>query len=322
MTFQAGKLIQALDYNNLVGSNPSSDANKLNTVWATGNATAGYGQTALSTVTAIGPITKVTAAQWLSLINTAANIAAHQGSSFSAISPMPVQGGKINLSTSTLSNITTNLATIYANRFNASGQGTSSQTNASTSANWTTSKTFTHTVTFASSEHARFFFNSGGQLKLNFTHTDTSDTINTAIYSLCNAAGTMVMSAPGDSTQITIGGTTFNGVTAINNTTSPSLLATTKGYYGLTTSNVTVYTIYGGGYGYGYGSLQLSVSLRTNAGTTNGANGNIITLTTTISGVSATVKPTTTSRLIVQPPMSTYLPTNTWGSPTVGTSVS
>ena len=50
MSYAQNGLIEATDFNTLVGSNPDTGANKLNTTWATGGTTAGYGQTAVSQV--------------------------------------------------------------------------------------------------------------------------------------------------------------------------------------------------------------------------------------------------------------------------------
>ena len=43
MSYAQNGLIEATDFNTLVGGNPETGANKLNTVWATGGTTAGYG---------------------------------------------------------------------------------------------------------------------------------------------------------------------------------------------------------------------------------------------------------------------------------------
>ena len=44
MTYALYGNIQATDYNTLVGGNPVTSSGALNTVWATGGTTAGYGQ--------------------------------------------------------------------------------------------------------------------------------------------------------------------------------------------------------------------------------------------------------------------------------------
>ena len=78
MSYSQGGLIAATDYNNFL-----TGTNQLNTVWGTGVGTAGYGQTALSTVSAGGT---VTAAQWASLINTLNSALTHQSGSGSGLS--------------------------------------------------------------------------------------------------------------------------------------------------------------------------------------------------------------------------------------------
>ena len=82
MTISSGGLIQATDYNTFVGTSPSATTNTINTVWAVGSGSAGYGQTALSQVSSAGT---VTATQWASLINTLNSILTHQSGSGSGI---------------------------------------------------------------------------------------------------------------------------------------------------------------------------------------------------------------------------------------------
>jgi len=78
-----GGLIEAQDYNNLLGGNATSNSNTLDAVWAWGNGSRGYGQTALANVAVSGT---VTATNWASLINTlnSANLHINNTSSGSA----------------------------------------------------------------------------------------------------------------------------------------------------------------------------------------------------------------------------------------------
>ena len=48
MSYAQYGTVQALDFNTLVGGNPVTSSGTLNTVWATGGTTAGYGQTAVA----------------------------------------------------------------------------------------------------------------------------------------------------------------------------------------------------------------------------------------------------------------------------------
>ena len=107
MSYSQGGKIDAADYNTFVGTSPSSTTNRINTVWSVGSGSAGYGQTAVSQVSAAGI---VTATQWASLINTLNSILTHQAGSGSGISAT-VAGGKINH----LSSLSTSITTSYTN---------------------------------------------------------------------------------------------------------------------------------------------------------------------------------------------------------------
>jgi hypothetical protein len=68
MTYTSGGLIQATDYNGFVSSTAGANVND---VWSTGSGASGWGQPALSTVSATNTIT---ATQWASLVNTLVNM--------------------------------------------------------------------------------------------------------------------------------------------------------------------------------------------------------------------------------------------------------
>ena len=76
MSYAQNGLIEATDFNNLVGAAVETGANKLNTTWSTGGTTAGYGQTAVSQVS--GGDTVVATGQWNALVTNTASAAAHQ----------------------------------------------------------------------------------------------------------------------------------------------------------------------------------------------------------------------------------------------------
>ena len=111
MTYAANSLIEATDFNSLIGPNPGSGANLLNTVWATGSGGAGYGQSAVGNV-AVGNVVGYT--EWSTFITNIANSAAHQGSSITNINP-PQSGNTITY----LSAVSTNLSIIYTNKFHS-----------------------------------------------------------------------------------------------------------------------------------------------------------------------------------------------------------
>lgn len=201
MSYAQGDKIDASDYNDIVGSNPSSTTNRINTVWATGSGSAGYGQTALSSVST-GSI--VTATQWASLINTLNSIRTHQtgaGSGFTA----NTAGQKIDF----LSNLTTVVAAAYTSRL-AFATNSAVVAGDSISTAWavtvsppgsnppaggssvtTVSRAFGARTTFASADQARYFFNAGGRLKFNIRGTQSASTTarTNEIISLLDFAG-------------------------------------------------------------------------------------------------------------------------------------
>jgi hypothetical protein len=314
MTYQAGGLVQAQDYNTLVGGNPTATANTLNATWATGSGTAGYGQTAEANV-AIGD--NVAASKWAGLVTKTANAATHQGSSISSVSA-PVAGGTVTF----LSAIPTNLTTIYTNRLNAATQSGTTANTVTRETTWTQALTFTHTATFANANAARYFFNSGGQLKMTVSHANNAAGINLLFNNLASNVGTVVLSAPSSGT-ISIVGTTYNGVTKVGGGGNSPTISQNSGYYGLTSSNTTVFTQTASTGPSGYLSSFIRFIARTN-GTqgANGDNGNVITIHTVWDEIpdGLTVGTGSVTTLTVVPPETTNI-ANTWGAITLTGSV-
>ena len=307
MSYAQFGTIQASDYNALVGGDPVTSSGALNTVWATGGTTAGYGQTALANVT-VGQT--VAASEWANLVNKTANSATHQGTTITAVSA-PVVGGTITY----LSAIPTNLTTIYAPRLNAATQGTTVANTATYGSTWTTQITFTHTVSFANGNAARYFFNSGGQLKITCSHANTTAGINLLLNNLASNVGTVVMSAPSSGTA-SIAGSTYNGITKVGGGGNAPTVSTNSGYYAMTTSNANVFTQTASTGPSGYLATYIRVIAKSN-GTqgSNGDAGSIITLYTlwdeVPDGLTAGTGSTTTVTAVV--PELTYL-ANSWGT--------
>lgn len=315
MTYAAGKLIQAVDYNSLIGSDPSATANRLNTTWATGSSTAGYGQPALANVSTGN---SVAATSWANIVNTTSKAALHQGSSITSI-PIPATGNVITYNSA----LSTNLSTVYNNRFNAAIQGATLANTITLGTTWSASATFTHTVTFANGDAARYFFNSGGQLKITCSHANNTAGINFLFNCLASNIGTIVLSAPSGSATANIAGVNYKGVTQINGNPTGTIVPD-YGYYGLTTSDINIFVQTAStGPAENLGSFIL-VKAKTN-GTqgTNGDNGSIITITTfwyEDPPSTKTVGTGSTTTLTAYLPETTYL-ANTWGTISIAGSV-
>lgn len=327
MTYTAGGLIQATDYNGFASTTAGAN---VNIIWGAGSGDAGYGQsTTLSTVSAGGT---VTATQWADLVNRISTIASHQGTTITARTA-PVAGNTIAI----LAAVNTDITNCYNNRGNASisgsqftsWTGTSSKTTSTGSGSSAWTITFTHTVTFANAASARYFFNSGGRIKWETSKTSTGNLADAEWNDLANTLVGDIFITGGTLTQ-TIAGTAYTGTTKSGGTGTPTTLATTTGFYDLTTTPVTIYKQFADTAPYTGQYIQIDASV--NAGAT------VMTLTTTwvdpggsgtgssdvISGGTATTGITfgTAPATVVTyfNPETTYL-TNTWGTPTVAASV-
>lgn len=303
MTYAQYGLIQANDYNSLVGT--------LNTVWASGTGNTGYGQTALPTVQTGGI---VGATEWAALVNKISSIASHQNSTITSVTA-PASGDSIKF----INAINTNLTTITNNRLNASAQASSVTTTRTTTTTWTDKATFTTTVTFASAAAARYFFNTGGQLAITCSHGSAGSTgIDKVFYDLCTAFGTVTLSGG----SATIAGTSFTGTTKTGGSgvlNTDYTISTTTGYHALTTTPVEIFKQTA------TGALSKYVTSFINVTAKVDATGGIITFVTTVdenwsSGIGLPVSVGTSMNMIVKPPSTTYVTTNAWGTPSVVTS--
>jgi hypothetical protein len=318
MTYALGSVILADDYNIFAQGGagaPNNNVANINTVWGIGTNDKGYGQTTLPIVSTVSAGTNVvTATQWTTLLNRIASAATHQNSSITPITN-PTAGDTI----SAFAALSTNITTIFNNRLNcvSSGSSITSGGTVSRTTSWATSVTFTQTVTFASGDAARYFFNAGGRVTLTYSRSGGSvNSQNTAITDLCTACGTITIT--GGSGTATISGGSFTGTNKTGGSGSPTIASTT-GYYDLTTANVQVFTQSASSY-YGYEGNSLTINIKSNG--TQGSNadaGSILTIATTIAkpGGLTTVDGTLTATLTLLPSETTNLTTTSWGTPTL-----
>jgi|TARA_R110001606_G_scaffold11033_2_gene47900 hypothetical protein len=315
MSYAQNGLIEATDFNTLVGANPETAANKLNTTWAIGGTTAGYGQTAVSQVSAGGTV--IATGQWNALVANTASAASHSGSSITSVTA-PTSGGTVTY----LSAIPTNLTTIYTNRRNAASQGSTITNTTTRATSWQNGITFTHTITFASGDAARYFFNAGGQIKMTASHP-TGTGINLLFSDLASDTGTVTMSAPNSGT-ISIASTNYSGITKIGGGGNAPTVDANKGYFGLTTSNATAFTQLADSGPSGYLSSFIRYIVKSN-GTqgSNGDTGSVVTIYSVWDEIPNDLVASASSAVTctVQLPESTNLSAS-WGTPTIAGSVS
>lgn len=309
MSYAQYNSVEAVDFNGLVGGNPTATANTLNATWSTGSGNAGYGQTAEANV-AVG--NTVTASSWANLVNRTASAASHQGSTISTVTA-PSTGSTVAF----IAAVPTNLQTIYTNRRNAAAQGTTTSNTQTTVVAWGDYANFSFTCSFANGNAARYFFNAGGQLKMTCSHSNVTAGINSAFNTLATATGTVVLSGQNSGTA-TIASTSFNGVTKIGGSGSVASIATNSGYFGLNTANTLIFDQDSGISPYTT-TVQILYYARTNGVQgVNGDNGSIVYVNCVFDKLSGngTVGSGSSCVLTVVPPSTTFI-ANTWGTITL-----
>ena len=280
MTYSIGGLIQATDYNNFVGTTvvnaayaSSADAtNKVAALIGYGYGDRGYGQT--STVLAdVAVGNSVDSAAWNNLRSAMSTINTHTGSTLT-LQPTVAAGSTIIAENGQLSrpNISSLISSLDTNRLNASitdMQVTLALTSSQTTA-WTGIIKHVFTVTFGGTnnpDYARWFFNSGGEIRFSGANTGGTTTASQAWAHLLRTMGTITFGAY--NTKYTGSGGTVNNI----------------GYYNLSTSPTVIFTHTGSGGTYypHYSGIYYSIAIQTNAtATANGSNGYLLTCTVTM----------------------------------------
>jgi hypothetical protein len=330
MTYNLNSKIDASDYNNLIGTGTvtgvtagdgrivpaASFANVINTIYGQGFGNAGYGQTALTSVTALS---KITATQWSSLLGAYNIILSHQTGTGANIA-LPTAGTKILY----LSALQNGINTAYTNRAVSSIAGaTVVQTGTTNTGNVGAggagfAVSYTRTIAWPSDEAARYFFNAGGSLGFDFSSTTTA----TGATSTLRSADIVTLIA----TRVA-GITTFAANFNSNRAGTGSLTSLTsfplRGYYDLTNSNVTLFTANTNTASYATDRFSVFVrSSSPNGGAGAGGNGGTISVVMLVQGSTRAGTFNTWANLrlsnsiTVRYPESTYL-ANTWGAVTV-----
>jgi hypothetical protein len=326
MTYSSGGLIQASDYNTFQTS--------LNSIWSTGSGDSGWGQTSIAAVSTGGV---VTATNWATLVNNLSVTGAQTTTTITSRTA-PVTGNIVGI----LANVSADITSCTTNRGNATSSGTqfgtfsgtTSKTTATGSGQAAWTITFTHTVTFPSADQARYFWNAGGLVRLQYGKTSTGTDTDPDWNTLAGWCGSIYISGRVNSTAQTIAGVSYTGTTRIGGTGgTQTTLATTTGWYQLTTSPATVFQLNNSTAPYS------GEFIRTTATATSST---VLTLVTTwvsdgssgagttanISGGTATASPSTTISGTAPTTLVTYLPpataqglSNTWGTPSIAASV-
>ena len=326
MTYSSGQLIQASDYNTF-----TTTSGGLNDIWSTGSGDKGWGQTGFTSASTGGT---VTATQWAQLVNNLATSGSQTGTTLTSRTA-PTAGTTIGI----LSALSTDIASVTTNRGNAAAAGTISSTwtgsiakttGTGTGTNaWTI--TWTQTVTFPSADQARYFWNAGGRVQLNMSFTANSVDNDPEWNRLIGYVGQLTLVGRVNGAAQTIASTSYTGFTRGGTGGTQNTLASTTGWYNLTTSPTTMLNLADSTAPYTGDNVVVTAaatsstvltlvttwnsSTRTGAGETTNISGG----TDTASPFSAFgTAPAVLCRFI--PPSTSYL-TNSWGTPAVASSV-
>ncbi len=315
MSYAQLGLIEATDYNNLLGTNTSTNTSTIHAVWAWANGSRGYGQTPISNVAVAGT---VTATQWATLINTINSANLHIRNTSSGLTAntagqtighsagLPIAITRLNQDRLLFA---TNSAVIANhNSLTAYAAWTSATTTS------TLTRSFGANVAFASPDRARFFFNAGGRLKFNVSCVNNggAGSRSAAVTNLFGYLGGVATFGAN-----TNGGFTGTGVT-------PGTNDTTKGYWNATIANITLVSVTS--VTTNYTTDTATITYRTNGeqGQFND-NGTILSFWCTINSTSGgnsggsfddSLNVTPTVTIDVSYPETTNL-ANTWGAVTV-----
>lgn len=315
MTYSPGNLIEATDYNNIIGANTSVNPATLHAVWAWGANSRGYGQTPISNVSVAGT---VTATQWATLVNTINSANLHIRNTSSGLTAntagqlIAVSGG-LTVAITRLNQDRMLFASNSAVVVNNSGlTAYSAWSVASTSA--TRTRAFGATITFTSPDRARFFFNAGGRLKFNVSAVNNvgAASRSAAVVDLFNYVGGIALfAANGNGGRTGTGGTVSGPNTAL-------------GYYNATTANTTIVTVSSTTTNYTSDSVSIAYNTNGPQGSFND-NGNILSFYISIISTSGadsggsfddSINITPTVTVDVSYPEVTNL-SNSWGAVTV-----
>ena len=230
MTYSSGGLIQATDYNTFAGNTTAG----LNRVWSTGAGDAGWGQTDIATVATSGT---VTATQWATIVNNLATSGTQTNTTLTSRTA-PVTGNIIGI----LANVSTDITSVTTNRGNAIASGTeygtftgtTSKTTATGSGQAAWTITFTHTVTFPSAAQARYFWNAGGLVRLQYGKSSTGTDNDPDWNTFAGQCGSIFLSGRVNSNSQTIAGQAYTGTTRLSGAGgTQTTLTTTTGWYTL-----------------------------------------------------------------------------------------
>jgi hypothetical protein len=246
MASSVGGIIEAVDYNSI--------RNKVIAVLGAGNGSTGYGQDARINSTAVSAGSAVTALQWQNLRWDLYNILLHQNGTAPSITLVNT-GDTVRFGVAHPNNAYDTLAdTTVANRFNLGAGQFVTESLGSKAENfaWSSQAYIDITYTFSTAAAARYFFNSGGKIRVTSSFAaNLANSQNAAWQSLLAGASTQSFGAQDPVT----------GFSPLNGTNFYRLTNTFQTYYTTASSSP-----------YGSNNYQLQASSNVGDNSTGAAN--------------------------------------------------
>ena len=304
MAYTSGGEIREWDYNILAwGGNTSGTyteaVNNLALVWGVGTGQKGYGQD-VSAFPVVTSGSLVTAASWSGLVYHVNKSLAHQGQTQLANgSNIGIVAGETVTSFANVVAGTTQINTTNLSHFAVGTKTTGSNLDdaISSTTGLSLSTNYDVTVTFASADQARYFFNAGGELQYRVSTVSGGGTgSESSVDRLVTGIGGV------DFRTTDNGGRTGSGITLNTNTTS-------IGYYDLTTSEQTLIKVTDTTAAYTASNANLNTFYQ--GATDRGAKGNLVRFRVNLfvsdKTWNDTISMTLRHRVDIQYPSTTYL---------------
>ena len=176
MAYQAGDTILDDEYQTFVAN--TSAPFGWNHIAGTGSGNLGLGQTHLVEVTPGS--TTVAASQWNALMTGITNIANHTNDSITTRTAVAT-GDTITIKAAVAADLATLATSVQGGCVNATAVSAGSELQSSqSSTRYAGSHTVEHSVTFASGDNLRFFFNAGGKIRVNLTREGNGGSAKTS----------------------------------------------------------------------------------------------------------------------------------------------
>ena len=249
MGYVAGEKILDDEYNTFVNS--SSSPYGYNHFAGTGSGVYGLGQTHIAT---IGAGDTILASHWNTLFTGMDNIGNHTNDTLTTRAQVSA-GDTIAIKAAVEADLATLAASVAAGSPNATALATNAVGSSTNAATWNTSSTIERSVTFASADKMRHFFNAGGKIRIDPSCVTGIDGTKDDVFSQLTATAIGNLDLGAQSTTRSGSGETLttNGLA--------------NGFHDLTTSYTTLLKLTSDNSGYTSNTVEIQAKLNAAVGT-------------------------------------------------------